>query len=124
MRKTSCCLCQIIINLILLKLLTPPPDIYMTNLILISKVSKGAKIRNRYNQVPHMTQDIDIDNPCFDQTVSQIYPIEFQLNKANSSDTEAPFLDLNLSITKSIVSSKILVWFPSPRSTYLGSGIG
>ena len=27
--------------------------------------------------------------------------------KANSSDTEAPFLDLNLSITNSIVSSKI-----------------
>ena len=22
-----------------------------------SKVSKGAKIRNRYNQVPHLTQD-------------------------------------------------------------------
>ena len=31
----------------------------------------------------------------------------FQLNKANSSDTEAPFLDLNLSITNGIVSSKI-----------------
>ena len=29
------------------------------------------------------------------------------LNKANSSDTEVPFLDLNLSITKGIVSSKI-----------------
>ena len=29
------------------------------------------------------------------------------LNKANSSDTEAPFLDLNLSITNGIVSSKI-----------------
>ena len=28
--------------------------------------------------------------------VSQIYPTELQLNKANSSDTEAPFLDLNL----------------------------
>ena len=28
-------------------------------------------------------------------------------NKANSSDTEAPFLDLNLSITNGIVSSKI-----------------
>ena len=27
MRKTSCCLCQTIIKLILLKLLTPPPDI-------------------------------------------------------------------------------------------------
>ena len=39
--------------------------------------------------------------------VGQIYPTELQLNKANSSDTEAPFLDLNLSITYGIVSSKI-----------------
>ena len=37
----------------------------------------------------------------------QTYPTELQLNKANSSDTEAPFLDLNLSITNGIVSSKI-----------------
>ena len=39
--------------------------------------------------------------------VGQIYPTELQLNKANSSDTEAPFLDSNLSITNVIVSSKI-----------------
>ena len=39
--------------------------------------------------------------------VGQIYPTELQLNKANSSDTEAPFLDLNLSILNCIVSSKI-----------------
>ena len=39
--------------------------------------------------------------------VGQIYPTELQLNKANSSDTEAPFLDLNLPITNGIVSSKI-----------------
>ena len=39
--------------------------------------------------------------------VSQVYPTELQLNKANSSDTEAPFLDLKLSITSGIVSSKI-----------------
>ena len=39
--------------------------------------------------------------------VGQIYPTELQLNKAKSSDTEAPFLDLNLSITNGIVSSKI-----------------
>ena len=38
--------------------------------------------------------------------VGQIYPTELQLNKANSSDTEAPFLDLNLSIPNGIVSSK------------------
>ena len=48
-----------------------------------------------------------IDNPYFEQMVDQIYPTELQLNKANSSDTEAPFLDLNLSITNGIVSSKI-----------------
>ena len=35
--------------------------------------------------------------------VGQIYPTELQLNKANSSDTEAPFLDLYLTITDGIV---------------------
>ena len=50
---------------------------------------------------------LNIDNPYFEQMVGQIYPTELQLNKANSSDTEAPFLDLNLSITNGIVSSKI-----------------
>ena len=39
--------------------------------------------------------------------VGQIYPTELQLNKVNSSDTEASFLYLNLSITNDIVSSKI-----------------
>ena len=46
-------------------------------------------------------------DPYFEQMVGQIYPTELQLNKANSSDTEDPFLDLNLSITNGIVSSKI-----------------
>ena len=50
---------------------------------------------------------LNIDNTYFEQMVGQIYPTELQLNKANSSDTEAPFLDLNLSITNGIVSSKI-----------------
>ena len=39
--------------------------------------------------------------------VGQIYPTKLQLNKADSADTEAPFLDLDLSITNGIVSSKI-----------------
>ena len=47
------------------------------------------------------------DNPYFAQMVSQIYPTELQLNKANSSDTVAPFLDLDLSILNGIVSTKI-----------------
>ena len=50
---------------------------------------------------------LNIDNPHFKQMVGQIYPTDLQLNKASSSDTEAPFLDLNLSITNDIVSSKI-----------------
>ena len=39
--------------------------------------------------------------------VHRIYPVELQLNKANASDTEAAFLDLNLSIHNNIVSTKI-----------------
>ena len=39
--------------------------------------------------------------------VGQLYPTELQLNKANSSGTEAPFSNLNLSITNGLVSSKI-----------------
>ena len=39
--------------------------------------------------------------------VDRIYPTEFQLNRANSSDTEAPFLDLNLCISNGTVSTKI-----------------
>ena len=37
----------------------------------------------------------------------RIYPVKLQLNKANASDTEAAFLDLNLSIHNDIVSTKI-----------------
>ena len=39
--------------------------------------------------------------------VDQIYPTELQLNRANSSDTEAPFLDLNLYISNGTISTKI-----------------
>ena len=37
---------------------------------------------------------LKIDNPYFEGMVSQIYPAELQLNKANISDTKALFLDL------------------------------
>ena len=61
-----------------------------------------------FNSTSRYLDDLlNIDNPYFEQMVRQIYPAELQLNKANSSDTEAPFLDLNLSITIDIISSKI-----------------
>ena len=52
---------------------------------------------------------LNIDNPYFEQMVSQIHPMttERQLNKAKSSYTEAPFMDLDLSITNGKVSTKI-----------------
>ena len=39
--------------------------------------------------------------------VNQIYLHVLQLNKANTSDTEAPFLDLHFSISNGLVSYKI-----------------
>ena len=50
-----------------------------------------------------------IDNPYFEQMTGQMYPTELQLNKANSSETEAPFLDVNLSITNGIVFLKFVI---------------
>ena len=41
--------------------------------------------------------------------VHRICPAELQLNKANASDTEAAFLDFNLSIHNDTVSTKIYV---------------
>ena len=44
--------------------------------------------------------------------VHRIYPAEFQLNKANASDTEAVFLDLSLSIMflqKYMINGMILI---------------
>ena len=35
----------------------PPESTSKLIFFLLFKVSKGAKIRNRYNQVPHLTQD-------------------------------------------------------------------
>ena len=61
-----------------------------------------------FNSTSRYLDDLfNIDNPYFEQMVGQIYPTELQLNKANSSVTKASFLDLNLSITNGIVSSKI-----------------
>ena len=61
-----------------------------------------------FNSTSRYLDDLlNVNNPYFEQMVGQIYPTELQINKADSYDTEAPFLDLNLSITNGIVSSKI-----------------
>ena len=50
---------------------------------------------------------LNIKNIYFDNMVRNIYPVELQLNKENTSDTEASFLDLHLFISDEIVSTKI-----------------
>ena len=67
-------------------------------------VSRPTQLTFRY-----LDDLLNIDNPYFEQMVVQIYPAELQLNKANSSDTEAPFLDLNLSITNGIILLKFMI---------------
>ena len=78
---------------------------------------------------------LNIDNRYIEGMVNRIYLPELQLNKTNTSDTEAPLLDLHLSISNGFVSSKIydmrddfdfdIVNFPFldgdvPRSTSYG----
>ena len=46
------------------------------------------------------------DNKCFDGLISKIYPSEVQLNRANSFETEARFLDLHLSILDGFILCK------------------
>ena len=67
-----------------------------------------ADIIEAFNLTSRYLDDLlNIDNPYFEGMVNQIYPPELKLNKANTSDTEAPFLDLHLSISNGFVSSKI-----------------
>ena len=69
---------------------------------------KQADVIDALNTTSRYLNDIlNINNVYFDNMVSQIYPSGLQLTKANTSDTEAVFLDLHLSIFNDIVSTKI-----------------
>ena len=75
-----------------------------------SSDDKQADVIDAFNTTSRYLDDIsfkNINNVYFDNMVSQIYPSELQLNKANTSDTEAAFFDLHLSISNNIVSTKI-----------------
>ena len=76
---------------------------YERDFILSLSDNNQADIIEAFNSTSRYLDDLlNIDNPYFEQMVGQIYPTELQLNKASSSDTEAPFLDLNLSIANGI----------------------
>ena len=61
-----------------------------------------------FNSISIYLDDLlNIGNIYFDQMMDRIYPTELQLNRTNSFDIEAPFLDLILCISNGIVSTKI-----------------
>ena len=66
-----------------------------------SEVIEAFNSTSRYLDDP-----LYIYNNSFDSMVNHIYPSELQLNKANVSDTEASFLDLQLSISYGFVKTK------------------
>ena len=69
---------------------------------------KQAEIIEAFKSTSRYLDDLlHIDNPYFEGIVNRMYPLELQVNKANTSDTEVPFLDLHLSISNGFVSSKI-----------------
>ena len=66
-----------------------------------------ADLIEAFNSTSRYLDDLlNVDNPYFEGIVNQIYLPELLLNKANISDTEAPFLDLHLSVENGFVSSK------------------
>ena len=69
---------------------------------------KRYDLIDAFNSTSRYLDDLlNIDNIHFENMVHRIYPAGLQLNKANASDTEAVFLDLNISIHSDIVFTKI-----------------
>ena len=65
---------------------------FMTSLsgVKQAEIIEAFKSTSRY-----LDNLLNIDNPSFEVMVNRIYPPELQFNKANTSDTEAPFFDLH-----------------------------
>ena len=109
---------------------------YERDFMLSLSEDNQSDVIEAFNSTSRYLDDLlNIDNNFFDSMVNRIYPSELQLNKANVSDTEASFLDLNLSISDGFVQTKIydkrddfdfdIVNFPFldgdvPRSTSYG----
>ena len=61
-----------------------------------------------FNDTSWYLDDIfTIDNPQFQKHIPDLYPREPQLNKANTSDKETSFLDLNITVIGSDVHTSV-----------------
>ena len=70
--------------------------------------SKPYDLIDMLNDTYRYLDDIfTIDNPEFEKHIPDIYPTELQLNKANTSDKETSFLDLNIKVIGSEVHTSV-----------------
>ena len=66
-----------------------------------------ADIIEAFSSTSRYLYDILNIDIYFEHMVDRVCPAELPMNKTNSSDTEAPFSDLNLSISNGTVSTKV-----------------
>ena len=70
--------------------------------------SKQYDLIYMFNDTSRYLNDIfTIDSTVFEKHVPDIYPTELQLNKANTSDKETSFLDLNIKVIGSDVHTSV-----------------
>ena len=61
-----------------------------------------------FNDTSRYLDDMStIDNPEFEKYIPDIYPVELQFNKANTSDKETSFLDLNIKVIGSDIHTSV-----------------
>ena len=67
---------------------------YKREFVMSLSADRDVEIIEAFNSTSRYLDDLlNVDNNYFDDMGIQIYPSELQSNKANSSDTEASFLD-------------------------------
>ena len=70
--------------------------------------SKRFDLIDMFNDTSRYLDDFfTIDNPEFEKHISDIYPAELQLNKANTSEKETSFLDLNIKVIGSDIHTSV-----------------
>ena len=86
----------------------PPLGLLSENFFLIAPFPDHCLFVPFFNATSRYLDDLlNIVHAYFEGLVKQIYPpTELQLNKANTTDPEAPFLDLHHSFANGFVSSK------------------
>ena len=67
---------------------------YERNFMRYLSSDNQADVIKAFNSTSRYLDDLlNIDTPHFEGILNKMYPLELQLNNANTSDTEAPFLD-------------------------------